>query len=200
MCEKEKNMYELVLQERRFFCFWIILHLVCMVSLLVGLLFGYLYMMMPDRVIVLARDNTVYLGNSAPLDAGRVIEDVALRATYALLSRRYDVEDNRAISFAFTKRGQGQAKGYLNDTAEMFKKRQIFQEIESVSVESAMLNGQRHALVKGTLSRRGVYFGHPYHNKLDFALMMRFEKSESDKELPYKVAGMKYWEEESTNE
>lgn len=197
MCEREKNMYELVLRERKFFCFWIILHLVCMVSLLVGLLFGYLYMKMPDRVIVLARDHTVYLGNSAPLDAGRVIEDVALRATYALLSRRYDVEDNRAISFTFTKRGQGQAKGYLNDTAEMFKKRQIFQEIESVSVESVILNGQRHALVKGTLSRRGIYFGHPYHNKLDFALMMRFEKSESDKDLPYKVAGMKYWEEEN---
>ena len=114
MCEKAKNMYELVLQERRFFCFWIILHLVCMVSLLVGLLFGYLYMKMPDRVIVLARDNTVYLGNSAPLDAGRVIEDVALRATYALLSRRYDVEDNRAISFTFTKRGQGQAADRLH--------------------------------------------------------------------------------------
>ena len=42
MCEREKNMYELVLRERKFFCFWIILHLVCMVSLLVGLLFAYL--------------------------------------------------------------------------------------------------------------------------------------------------------------
>ena len=27
--------------------------------------------------------------------------------------------------------------------------------------------------------------------------MMRFEKSESDKDLPYKIAGMKYWEEEN---
>ena len=196
MAEKEKSVYQLVLDERKFFCFWIFLHLVCIVALLVGLLFGYLYMKMPDRVIVLARDNTIYLGNSASLDSGRVIEDIALRATYALLSRRYDVRPDRAISFVFTKRGQGQAKGFLNDTQEMFEKRQIFQEIESAEVESAILNGHHHALVKGVFHRRRFYFSHPYWNKLEFALMMRLEKGESDRDLPYKVAGMRYWEEE----
>ena len=40
MAEKEKSVYQLVLDERKFFCFWIFLHLVCIVALLVGLLFG----------------------------------------------------------------------------------------------------------------------------------------------------------------
>ena len=189
-------MYEIVRQERRVLCFWSVLHLVCIVFLSAGVFFFHQYMTMPDRVIVLAREHTVYLGNSAPLESGRVLDDVALRATYALLSRRYDLRNDRAIAFAFTQRGQGQAKGYLNDTQEMFEKRKIFQEIESVSVESAILRGQHHALVKGVLVRRGIYFGHPYLSRREFALMMRLERSSSDRELPFKVAGMRYWEEE----
>ena len=65
---------------------------------------------------------------------------MVLRAAYALLSRRYDIRNERAISFAFTKRGQGQAKGYLNDTQEMFEARNVFQDVESVNVEFAIVN------------------------------------------------------------
>ena len=192
----QTDMYAIVLLERKIFCGLIILHIVCVTALLTGMLFAYLYMKMPDRVIVMARDNSIYLGNSAPLESRRVIEDAAMRATFALLSRRYDIQNEKAINFAFTKRGQGQAKGYLNDTQETFEKRKIFQEVETATVETAILQGQHHALVKGTLLKRGIYFGHPYQQKRDFALMMRLEKSESDTELPYKVAGMRYYEEE----
>lgn len=198
--ERKTDMYELVRHERRVMCFWIALHLICIVFLLIGLFFAHQYMTMPDHVIVLARDHTVYLGNSAPVESRPVFEDVALRATYALLSRRYDFRNERAIAFAFTKRGQGQAKGYLNDTQEMFEARKVFQEVESAHVEFAVVNGQYHALVKGVLIRSGIYFGHPYHNKRDFALMMRLERSKSDTELPFKVAGMRYWEEEQNEE
>ena len=194
--EKKKDMYELVSHERKVMCFWIAIHLFCLVALLVGMFFAYQYMTMPDRVIVLARDHSVYLGNSAPVESRRVIEDVALRATYALLSRRYDVRGERAIAFVFTKRGQSQAKGYLNDTQEMFDDRKVFQEVTSAKVEIAVVNGRYHALVKGVLLRNGIYFGHAYLHKRDFALMMRLERSASDRELPFKVAGMRYWEEE----
>ena len=193
---RQTDMYELVRHERKVLGFWIALHLVCIVFLLAGMFFAHHYMTMPDRVIVLARDHTVYLGNSAPVESRRVIEDVALRATYALLSRRYDVRNERALAFAFTKRGQGQARGYLNDTQEMFENRKVHQEIESATVDFAIVNGQYHALVKGVLLRSGIYFGHPYLHKRDFALAMRFERSKSDTELPFKVAGMRYWEEE----
>ena len=195
-----QNMYELVRHERRIMCAWIGLHVCCIAALLVGLFFAWLYMTMPDRVIVFARDHTVYLGNSAPVESCRVLEDVALRAAYALLSRRYDVRNERTISFAFTKRGQGQAKGYLNDTQDTFEERRIFQEIESATVEIAVVQGQYHALVKGVLAKSGVYFGHPYLHNRDFALMMRLERSKSDHELPFKVAGMRYWEEEAEDE
>ena len=198
--ERKTDMYELVRHERRVMCFWIALHLICIVFLLIGLFFAHQYMTMPDHVIVLARDHTVYLGNSSPVESRPVFEDVALRATYALLSCRYDFRNERAIAFAFTKRGQGQAKGYLNDTQEMFEARRVFQEVESAHVEFAVVNGQYHALVKGVLNRSGIYFGHPYLNKRDFALMMRLERSKSDTELPFKVAGMRYWEEEQDEE
>lgn len=197
--ERQPDMYELVRQERNMFCRWLVLHLACVAALLLGLFFACLYMQMPDRVIILARDHTVYLGNSAPLDSPRVIEDAALRAVYALLSRRCDIRNEKAISFAFTRRGQAQAKAYLNETQEMFEKRKIFQEVESASVETAILNGQPHALVKGILNRRGIYFGHPYRHRRDFALMMRLERGKSDRELPFKVAGMRYWEEEQND-
>lgn len=128
-----------------------------------------------------------------------MIEDAALRAVYALLSRRSDIRNEKAIFFAFTRRGQAQAKAYLNETQEMFEKRKIFQEVESASVETAVLNGQPHALVKGILNRRGIYFGHPYRHRRDFALMMRLERGKSDRELPFKVAGMRYWEEEQND-
>ena len=154
--ERQPDMYELVRQERNMFCRWLVLHLACVAALLLGLFFACLYMQMPDRVIILARDHTVYLGNSAPLDSPRVIEDAALRAVYALLSRRCDIRNEKAIFFAFTRRGQAQAKAYLNETQEMFEKRKIFQEVESASVETAVLNGQPHALVKGILNRRGI--------------------------------------------
>ena len=78
--ERQPDMYELVRQERNMFCRWLVLHLACVAALLLGLFFACLYMQMPDRVIILARDHTVYLGNSAPLDSPRVIEDAALRA------------------------------------------------------------------------------------------------------------------------
>jgi hypothetical protein len=193
---KKLNMYELVRRERRIMSIWIVFHLLCVTFLLTGLFFVHQYMTMPDRVIVLARDSSVYLGNSAPVESGRVIEDIALRATYALLSRRYDVTNERMLSFVFTKRGRGQAKGYLNDTQEMFEKRRVYQEIESAEVDFGLVNGQYHALVKGVLIRSGVYFGHSYLNRRDFALMMRLERSNTDTELPFKVAGMRYWEEE----
>ncbi len=193
---KKLNMYELVRRERRIMSGWIIFHLFCVTFLLTGLFFVQQYMTMPDRVIVLARDSSIYLGNSAPVESGRVIEDVALRATYALLSRRYDVRNEQALAFVFTKRGQGQAKGYLNDTQEMFEKRRVYQEIESAKVEFALVKGQYYALVKGVLLRSGVYFGHSYLHRRDFALMMRLERSNTDTELPFKVAGMRYWEEE----
>lgn len=194
--EKKLDMYELARRERRIMSNWIVFHLLCVTFLLIGLFFVRQYMTMPDRVIVLARDSSVYLGNSAPVESGRVIEDVALRAAYALLSRRYDVTNERTLAFVFTKRGQGQAKGYLNDTQEMFEKRRVYQEIESVKVDSGLVNGQYHALVKGVLVRSGVYFGHAYLNRRDFALMMRLERSSTGTELPFKVAGMRYWEEE----
>ncbi|MDD5599883.1 MAG: hypothetical protein PHV82_18210 [Victivallaceae bacterium] len=190
------DMYELVWRERRIMSVWLAFHLLCVTFLLIGLFFVYQYMTMPDHVIVLARDSSVYLGNSASVESGRVIKDIALRAAYALLSRRYDVGNERMLEFVFTKRGRGQAKGYLNDTQEMFETRFVYQEIESSKVDFSLVNGQYHALVKGVLVRSGVYFGHSYVNRRDFALMMRLERSGNDIELPFKVAGMRYWEEE----
>ncbi|UKI34452.1 MAG: hypothetical protein L6W00_14415 [Lentisphaeria bacterium] len=111
MAEKRKAYINWFWMKESFSASGSFLHLVCIVALLVGLLFGYLYMKMPDRVIVLARDNTIYLGNSASLDSGRVIEDIALRATYALLSRRYDVRPDRAISFVLPNVVRGKRKG-----------------------------------------------------------------------------------------
>ena len=193
---RETDMYSVVREKNTVFGRLIVLHIVCIAALTAGVAFGCLYMKMPDRVIVVARDHSVYLGNSSPLESDRVLHDAAFRAAYALLSRRYDVQDTRTIDFVFTKRGQGQAKGYLSDTQETFEKQMILQEIESAEVESAMLGGKPHALVKGVLVKQGVYFGHPYRQKRDFALMMRLEKSKSDLELPYKVAGMRFYEEE----
>lgn len=201
MTEVQQNdMYQIVQKDRKTFGRLIVLHILCVFSLIAGLSFACLYMKMPDRVIVMARDHSVYLGNSSPLDSERVLHNAALRAADALLCRRYDVENDRAVNFVFTRRGQGQAKSYLNDTQEMFEERQIFQAIETASVETAVLGGRQHALVKGILVRQGVYFGHPYRQKRDFALMMRMEKSQSDLELPYKVAGMRFYEEERTDE
>ena len=197
---RQTEMYQIVQKDRKTFGRLIVLHILCIFALIAGLAFACLYMKMPDRVIVMARDHSVYLGNSSPLESPRVLHNAALRAADALLSRRYDTENGRAVNFAFTKRGQGQAKGYLNDTQETFEERQIFQTIESASVETAMLGGYPHALVKGILVRQGVYFGHPYRQKRDFALMMRLEKSKSDLELPYKVAGMRFYEEERTDD
>lgn len=195
--ELKTDMYELVRHERRFMSILCILHLLCSAALFFGFFFTYFYMTMPDRVIVLGRDSTVYLGNSAKVESPCVLKDTAFRAASSILIRRYDFRNDREIDFIFTKRGQGQAKGYLNDTQETFEERRIFQNIESAEIDTARINGQYHALVKGILVRRGIYFGHPYEHKRDFALMMRFERSKTDKELPYKVAGMRYWEEEA---
>lgn len=197
---KQTDMYQIVRENRKTCGRLIVLHILCVFALITGLAFACLYMKMPDRVIVMARDHSVYLGNSSPLESARVLHNAALRAADAVLSRRYDVDNGRTINFAFTKRGQGQAKSYLNDTQETFEERQIFQTIESASVETAVLGGHQHALVKGILVRQGVYFGHPYRQKRDFALMMRLEKSQSDLELPYKVAGMRFYEEERTDD
>jgi hypothetical protein len=157
-------------------------------------------MLMPDRVLVLGRDRNIYIGNSAPIESGLVLEDIALRAAYTVLSRRYDYQNDRPLEMVFTKRGQGQANSYLNSTQELFKERQLFQEIDSCEVQYSKKDGQYFALVKGILRRNGVYFGHPYTQLRDFALIMRLEHSSNNYELPFKVAGMKFYEEETENE
>ena len=54
--------------------------------------------------------------------------------------------------------------------------------------------------MKGTVRLTGIYFGYPYSQKRDFALLMRLERSKDDFELPFKVAGMKLYEEEHRDE
>ena len=124
---RQTDMYRIVQKNRKTFSRLILLHILCIFFLASGLAFACLYMKMPDRVIVVSRDQSIYLGNSAPLESERVLHNAALRAADALLSRRYDVPNDRAVDFAFTRRGQGQAKNYLNDTHETFEERKIFQ-------------------------------------------------------------------------
>jgi len=179
---------------------WIIYHITVFFAIAIGAFFAYRYMLMPDRVLVLGRDRNIYIGNSAPIESGLVLEDIALRAAYTVLSRRYDYQNDRPLEMVFTKRGQGQANSYLNSTQELFKERQLFQEIDSCEVQYSKKDGQYFALVKGILRRNGVYFGHPYTQLRDFALIMRLEHSSNNYELPFKVAGMKFYEEETENE
>ena len=128
------------------------------------------------------------------------MEDISLRTAYALLSRRYDIQDDRQLKMVCTPRGLSQAKAYLNDTQELFEKRMQFQEIENCSVEYSANDGKYFSLVKGTARLTGIYFGYPYSQKRDFALLMRLERSKDDFELPFKVAGMKLYEEEHRDE
>lgn len=197
---KNITVYDLVEHQRNSVFLWVIYHIVVLLAIGIGALFAYRYMLMPDRVLVLGRDRNIYIGNSAPVESGLVLEDVALRAAYAVLARRYDDRNERALEMVFTKRGRGQAKSYLSSTHEMFKERRLFQEIDSCEVQYSKKGGQYFALVKGVLRRNGVYFGHPYTQMRDFALMMRLERSANDNELPFKVAGMKFYEEEAENE
>jgi len=197
---KNVTVYELVGYQRNLIALWVIYHIVVLLAVGIGAYFAYRYMLMPDRVLVLGRDRNIYIGNSAPVESGTVLEDIALRAAYTVLSRRYDYQNDRPLEMVFTKRGQGQAKSYLSSTQELFKERQLFQEIDSCEVQYSKKDGQYFALVKGILKRNGVYFGHPYTQMRDFALIMRLEHSQSNYELPFKVAGMKYYEEETENE
>ncbi len=199
---KDKNLtiYDLVNHQRNLISLWLIYHIVVFITIVIGAFFAYKYMSMPDRVLILGRDRNIYIGNSASVESGLVLEDIAMRAAYAVLSRRYDYQNMRPLEMIFTKRGQSQAKSYLSSTQEMFKERQLFQEIDSCEVQYSQKDGQYFALVKGTLKRNGMYFGHPYAQMRDFALMMRLERTENNYELPFKVAGMKYYEEETENE
>ncbi len=197
---KAPSVYKLVGYQRNLIALWLIYHIVVLLAVCIGAYFAYRYMLMPDRVLVLGRDRNIYIGNSAPVESGLVLEDIALRAAYTVLSRRYDYQNDRTLEMIFTKRGQGQAKSYLSGTQELFKERQLFQEIDSCEVQYSKKDGQYFALVKGVLRRNGVYFGHPYTQMRDFALIMRLERSQSNYELPFKVAGMKYFEEETENE
>ncbi len=202
MDNKKQNLtvYDLVNRERNLISLWLIYHLMVFITIGMNVFFAYKYMLMPDRVLVLGRDRNIYIGNSAPVESGLVLEDVALRAAYAVLARRYDDRNERALEMVFTKRGRGQAKSYLSSTHEMFKERRLFQEIDSCEVQYSWNDGQYFALVKGVLRRNGMYFGHSYTQMRDFALMMRLERSANDNELPFKVAGMKFYEEEAENE
>ena len=198
--EKQMNAYELVCRERRIFVFWIIYHSIVCTAVVIGAFFAIQYMVMPDRVLILGRDRNLYVGNSAPVESKVVLEDISLRTAYALLSRRYDIQDDRQLKMVCTPRGLSQAKAYLNDTQELFEKRMQFQEIENCSVEYSANDGKYFSLVKGTVRLMGIYFGYPYSQKRDFALLMRLERSKDDFELPFKVAGMKLYEEEHIDE
>lgn len=198
--KKKQNAYDLVCRERRHLVLWVIYHSLVCIAIILGMFFAVQYMVMPDRVLILGRDHNIYLGNSAPVESAIVIEDISLRTAYALLSRRHDYQDDRQLQMVCTKRGIGQAKGYLNDTQELFERRMLFQEIEECSVDYSCKDGQYFALVKGITRLTGVYFGYPYTQKRDFALMMRLERSGDDFDLPFKVAGMKLFEEEHQDE
>ncbi len=197
---KNITVYDLVEYQRNLVFLWVIYHIVVLLAIGIGALFAYRYMLMPDRVLVLGRDRNIYIGNSASVESAVVIEDIAMRAAYTVLSRRYDYQNMRPLEMIFTKRGQSQAKSYLSSTEEMFKERQLFQEIDSCEVQYSKKDGQYFALVKGVLKRNGVYFGHPYTQMRDFALIMRLERVENNNELPFKVGGMKYFEEETEDE
>ena len=191
---------ELVCRERRLLVFWIVYHAVIWIAIALGAFFAVQYMTMPDRVLVLGRDRNIYLGNSAPVESQIVIEDIALRAAYALLSRRYDSRDDRLLEMVCTKRGLGRARNYLDSTRELFERRTLMQEIEHCSVEYVSSGGGYFALVKGILNLSGIYFGYPHIQKRDFALLMRLERSASDFELPFRVEGLKLYEEEHQDE
>ena len=94
----------------------------------------------------------------------------------------------------------GRARNYLDSTRELFERRMLMQEIEHCSVEYVSSGGGYFALVKGILNLSGIYFGYPHIQKRDFALLMRLERSASDFELPFRVEGLKLYEEEHQDE
>lgn len=193
------HAYTQVCLERRQLAGWYGWHSAVMTLGVLSLFFSVEFMRMSDRVWVFGQDDTLYLGISAPVDSDRVLRDVALRAVFALLQRRYDYTNDRALQFIFDKRGYGQARSHLDSYTEIFQERELRQEVTIQTVEYQPEGSGWIVLIQGILDRNGRYFGLPYHQRRDFALMLRLLRSETEFELPFRVNGMRYFEQEATD-
>lgn len=158
-------------------------------------------MKMPDRVILMGRAKNIFIGNSESLISKRVLYLIAQQAALALLEREYDYSNKKHLKMFFSKKAMSVVENYLGREKEFFTDRKITQHLEIERVSHLKESSSSFkVLIQGFVFRDGVYFGHKYKNKSEFALTMRLQKTSNVKRLPLEVINLKFQEWEVEND
>lgn len=170
-------------------------HFLAFVLFLTSLVYVKKYMAMPDRVLVMGRDNSFYKGKSCDVGSRCVYYDVAAKAVDVFLARRHEEDvDSRKLAFVYDKKALFAIRARINDDVKMFQERKLSQEPQITAFNYSEGVTGPLVLVEGFLHRNGEYFGYPYYQKLGFALKLRLKRAEEAASLPYMVEKAKYWE------
>ena len=171
-------------------------HIVCLISLGIGLYYTAQFMRHPDRVIIQDQSGSLYRGRTGPVLCSETAEDIARRAVMAFLDRSFE-HDNRALCEAvFGKSAQKSLFELINQSKDEFAEQKIrqFPEISRITVRKAAEDRQCLVWVEGFLHRAGIYMEMPYYQKLEYVLGLRLMQSDELDRFPLRVLRMTYQE------
>ena len=154
--EKKKDMYELSAMNGKS-CFWIAIHPLPR-RFAGGDVFRLSVYDDAGPGDCAGAGSPVYLGNSAPVESRRVIEDVALRATYALLCDGMTFAANGQSRLFSPRSVRPKGISTIRKRCLMTAK---YLEVTSAKVEIAVVNGRYHALVRAYCSATESTSGTP---------------------------------------
>ena len=191
-----KTPWEKIAKQQNRIILLSLFHIVCLISLGIGLYYTTEYMRHPDRVFIVDQSGSLYRGRTGPVICREVAEDTARRAAFAFLDRSYK-HDNRAMCEAiFGKSAQKSLFELINRSKDEFAEQKIrqFPEITRITIRNAAEDRQCLVWVKGILHRAGIYMEMPYYQKREYTLGLRLMQSDDPEKFPLRVLRMTYQE------
>ncbi len=193
--------HETVAKEQRHVILWSVIHISAILCLILGFYYCRQYMLMPDKVIIVDEQGSIYCGESQNILSREVVEDTARRCAVAFLDRSFEHNNDVECEALFGRSAQKSLRDIIGETAEEFEKQKIRQIPEISKVKMlADKPDQCIAYVYGTLHRRGIYMDIPYYQKLNFTLGLRLVRSPDEKTFPLRVLRMTYEEKSIYND
>ena len=182
-------------QQNRIIC-WALFHIVCLISLGIGLYYTAQFTRPPDRVIIPDQSGSLYRGRTGPVICREVAEDTARRAAFAFLDRSYSHDNIAMCEAIFGKSAQKSLFELINQSKDEFAEQKIRQmpEITRITVREAEEDRQCLVWVEGIIYRTGVYMEMIYFQKLEYSLGLRLMQSDDTEKFPLRVLRMTYQE------
>lgn len=189
-----QQIYRTIIKEKHKMELLIIYHILCLVLFSVSIYFVFQYFKKHDSVVIKDRAGNISACKTISFSDTKIVaEDIVKKAFLGAIDRSADQYNEDLVKTLYTKEYVSKIHELIDSTKAEFLKYSIVQTASIDSVQSTTYKGYPLVVLRGYITREGIYYNHPYSKKFKYVFAALLKRTHiNDLTFPYQIFNVKY--------